>query len=187
MARHLGAGLHLASPGERKTFFVEAGNASVFHEWQTPKHILESLYQVFDTFDLDPCSPTSNLKLAPVRARMHYTVEDDGLSLPWKGKVFLNPPYGRILNRWVEKSRLEAEQGNCETVVALIPARTDTAWWHDHVAGKAYAFLLRGRLRFGDGKQSAPFPSALVVWGIQPIQVRKMKAAFPDAALVRSS
>ncbi len=116
---------------------------------------------------------------------MHYTAEDDGLSLPWKGKVFLNPPYGRILNRWVKKSRLEAEQGNCETIAALIPARTDTAWWHDHVAGKAYAFLLRGRLRFGDGKQSAPFPSALVVWGIKPVQVRKMKAAFSDAAMVR--
>ena len=101
------------------------------------------------------------------------------------GTVFLNPPYGRTLNQWVTKSRLAVEEGHSDTVVALVPSRTDTGWWHDNVAGKAYAFLLRGRLKFGDGKQSAPFPSALVIWGIKPVQVRRMKMEFPEAAIVR--
>lgn len=117
-----------------------------------------------------------------MRARVHFTPEDDGLSLSWNGTVFVNPPYGRELPKWVHKARTEAEQGSATTVAALVPARTDTAWWHDHVTGHADVFLLRGRLRFGDGKQSAPFPSALCVWGATDKTRAQLKAVFPSAS-----
>ena len=107
-----------------------------------------------------------------MRAKVHLTAEDDGLSAPWRGVVFVNPPYGRALARWVAKARREVELGHARTVVALLPARPDTAYWHDHVAGRAAVYFLRGRLRFGDGGQSAPFPSALAVWGAGPGDAR---------------
>ena len=103
-----------------------------------------------------------------MRARVHFTAEDDGLSLAWHGTVFVNPPYGRALAAWVAKARREVESGRARTVVALLPARPDTAYWHEHVAGRATVYFLRGRLRFGGSEQSAPFPSALAVWGAEP-------------------
>ena len=114
---------------------------------------------------------------------MHYTAEDDGLSLPWHGVVFVNPPYGRELPRWVAKARAEVERKTARVVVALIPASTDTHYWHEHVAGKADVYFLRGRLRFGTNgqNQSAPFPSALAIWGADLATVEKLDAAFPDA------
>ena len=81
----LGAGAYLAPIRSVKTFFTHAGNSSTSENWQTPKELLESLYSVFGAFDLDPCSPTSNRRTAPVRAKVHYTQDDDGLSLPWFG------------------------------------------------------------------------------------------------------
>ena len=177
----LGAGAYLIASGEKKAFFTHAGNASTHHGWETPTAILETLYAVFGKFDLDPCSPRRTRP--PVRAKVHYTAEDDGLSLPWHGVVFVNPPYGRELPRWVAKARSEVERKSAKVVVALIPARTDTHYWHDHIAGKADVYFLRGRLRFGaDGQsQSAPFPSAIAIWGANPVMVEKLDAAFPDA------
>lgn len=177
----LGAGAYLIGSGEKKAFFTHAGNASTHHGWETPSAILETLYAVFGKFDLDPCSPRRTRP--PVRAKVHYTVEDDGLSLPWHGVVFVNPPYGRELPRWVAKARSEVERKAAKVVVALIPARTDTHYWHNHVAGKADVYFLRGRLRFGANgqSQSAPFPSALAIWGADAVIVEKLDAAFPDA------
>jgi DNA N-6-adenine-methyltransferase (Dam) len=103
------------------------------------------------------------------------------LSLPWHGIVFVNPPYGRELPAWIAKAHGEVENGNARLVVALISARTDTHYWHDHVAEKAHVYFLRGRLRFGDGGQSAPFPSALAVWGADGATLARLDAAFPDA------
>jgi hypothetical protein len=85
--------------------------------------------------------------------------------VPWHGTVFVNPPYGRTLAAWVAKAHEESEGGRARTVVALLPARPDTKYWHEHVAGRAAVYFLRGRLRFGGGEQGAPFPSALAVWG----------------------
>ena len=178
----LGAGTTLERRGSETSFYAQAGNTSVFHGWETPKELLRLLYKVFGTFDLDPCSPTANKRRAPVRARVHFTNEDDGLSLPWSGKVFVNPPYGRELSHWVKKGKSEVEQGSADTVLALVPARTDTAWWHDHVAGQADVFFLRGRLSFGKGGQSAPFPSALCVWGASETAIEGIKEAFPSAS-----
>ena len=160
----LGAGVYLAAPGAARAFYTHAGNASVYHRWQTPPALLQRLYAVFGTFDLDPCSPTANRRKAPVRARMYFTEQDNGLALPWHGRVFVNPPYGRAIRQWVAKSRREVSEHRAELVAALVPARTDTRWWHDEIAGRAHAVLLRGRLSF-DGETPAPFPSALAIWG----------------------
>jgi site-specific DNA-methyltransferase (adenine-specific) len=95
--------------------------------------------------------------------------------------VFVNPPYGRGLAAWVAKARREVDEGRATTVVALLPARPDTAYWHDHVAGKAVIYFLRGRLRFGDGEQSAPFPSAVAVWGASPERSDALDAVLREA------
>jgi len=176
----LGAGVYLAPPEHKQPFYTHVGNRSVHHGWETPQTLLECLYRVFQ-FDLDPCSPTRHRRSAPVKATMHYTVQDDGLSLPWYGTVFVNPPYGRDLPDWIAKAHTEVRHGNTQTVVALVPARTDTHYWHEHIAGHATVFFLRGRLRFGNSKQSAPFPSALVIWGSTEEQRQQLAAILTDA------
>jgi phage N-6-adenine-methyltransferase len=174
----LGAGAYLAPKGQGKPFYTHAGNASTHHAWETPQPLLDRLYSVFRRFDLDPCSPRRTRP--PVKARMYYTADDDGLSLAWHGVVFVNPPYGRQLPAWIAKARAEVEQGNARTVVALIPARPDTSYWHEHIAGKADVYFIRGRLCFNTS-QSAPFPSALAVWGADAATLEKLDTAFPDA------
>jgi phage N-6-adenine-methyltransferase len=177
----LGAGLYLAPAGRRRAFYSHAGNSSVHHGWATPPALFERLYAVFGRFDLDPCSPTDDPRRAPVRALMHFTADDDGLSLSWHGRGFVNPPYGRELKAWVHKGFCEVRERRAIVVAMLLPARTDTTWWHEHVAGRADVFLLRGRLAFGDGEQSAPFPSALAVWGAEAETVTALREALNSA------
>jgi len=176
----LGAGAYIAEYGSEKSFYTHSGNSSISHSWQTPQHLLNSLYQVF-SIDLDPCSPTRNKRTAPVCSKMYYTQDDDGLALPWFGTVFLNPPYGNNLKLWIEKAKKEVETGNAETAIALIPARTDTLWWHNYIASYAHIIFLKGRLRFGNSKQSAPFPSALIIWGSNEEQRQGLKIAIPNS------
>ena len=147
--------------------------------------LLEPLYSVFGVFDLDLCSPTSNSRTAPVRAKVHYTEDDDGLALPWFGTVFMNPPYGRSLAQWTAKAKLEVEQGNAEVIVGLLPARPDTVYWHRDIAGSANIFFLKGRLKFGNTEQVAPFPSCLILWGGSDEVITAMQAALPEAWLSR--
>ena len=168
----LGAGPYL-TPREGSAapaFYTHAGNSSTHQAWETPAELLQALSLVFKHFDLDPCAERKSR--SHVRARVNFTHEDDGLTLPWHGVVFVNPPYGRTLGLWVAKARQEVEEGRARTVVALLPARPDTAYWHEHVAGRAVVYFLRGRLRFSDGEQAAPFPSALVVYGATPEIIR---------------
>ena len=116
------------------------------------------------------------------QSRVHYTAEDDGLSLPWHGVVFVNPPYGRELPRWVAKARSEVERGIAKVVVALIPARTDTHYWHDHVAGKADVYFLRGRLRFGtNGQSQRPVPVGPRDLGSRRRDGEEARRRIPDA------
>jgi len=175
----LGAGPVLIKKGESPAFFTHAATSSAYHGWETPRELMATLQNVFGRFHLDPCAPSNNKSVSG--AHICYSVADDGLSLPWFGVVFLNPPYGRELNKWIEKARSEVAAGEAQTVVALVPARTDTGWWHDCIAHKAEVFFLRGRLRFNDGKQSAPFPSALVIWGGEHSKLSALKAALPKA------
>lgn len=177
----LGAGPVITPAGEKPNFYSHAGNSSAHEAWETPGWLLDRLHSVFGRFDLDPCSATKDRRQARVKARTYFTAEDDGLSLPWSGTVFLNPPYGRELRFWTAKARSEFDVGNAKTVIALVPARTDTGWWHNDIAGKASIFFLKGRLSFGDGSQPAPFPSALIVWGLSPETSSLLRAALPEA------
>jgi site-specific DNA-methyltransferase (adenine-specific) len=124
-------------------------------EWATPQALFNSLNKEFN-FTLDPCSTDENAKCTK-----HYTQKDDGLAQDWSGeRVFMNPPYGRVIGEWVAK----ASTGGADIVVCLLPARTDTRWFHDFIYGKAEVRFIRGRVKFGDGKQSAPFPSMIVIF-----------------------
>jgi len=98
------------------------------------------------------------------KCQKYFTPEIDGLKQDWNGTCWMNPPYGREIGKWVEKAYSEAQKGN--TIVALLPARTDTRWFHDHIYmmnGVEFE-LIKGRLKFGDSKNSAPFPSMVVVF-----------------------
>ena len=176
----LGAGLTVVPKGSAPAFFAGSALSSAWDAWATPPDLLDRLYRVVGGgFELDPCSPGRGR--CRVSASTHYDEEDDGLSQHWRGSVYMNPPYGREIGLWTAKAREEVRCGRASSVVALLPARTDTRWWHADIVGRADAWLLRGRLSFGDGEQSAPFASALVVWppGL-PLAVA-MDAEFPDA------
>lgn len=110
-------------------------------------------------FTLDPCADASNHKCA-----RYYDREQDGLSRDWEGeRVFCNPPYGKEIGKWVQKSFEESKKKNT-LVVMLIPARTDTKYFHDYIYGKAEIRFIRGRLKFGNSKTAAPFPSMVVIF-----------------------
>lgn len=121
--------------------------------WATPQDLFDELNKQWN-FTLDPCALPENAK-----CDRFYTPEDDGLSQNWNGHtVFMNPPYGREIGKWVKK----AYESNCYAV-CLLPARTDTKWFHDYCL-KGEIIFLKGRLKFGGAKHSAPFPSMIVVF-----------------------
>lgn len=128
-------------------------------EWATPQKFFDRLNDEFH-FTLDPCALPHNAK-----CERYYTPQEDGLLQDWGGEVvFCNPPYGRAIKDWVRKCSEEAQKPNT-TVVALIPARTDTTYFHDFIYHKAQDIrFVKGRLKFGDSKIAAPFPSMVVVF-----------------------
>ena len=126
--------------------------------WSTPQKFYDKLNDEFN-FTLDPCATEDNAK-----CDNFFTVDDDGLKQDWSGNiVFCNPPYGRVIKDWVKKSYEESLKNNT-TVVMLIPSRTDTIYFHDFIYGKAEIRFIKGRLKFGDAKNSAPFPSIVVIY-----------------------
>ena len=126
--------------------------------WSTPQKFYDKLNDEFN-FTLDPCATEDNAK-----CDNFFTVDDDGLKQDWSGNiVFCNPPYGRVIKYWVKKSYEESLKNNT-TVVMLIPSRTDTIYFHDFIYGKAEIRFIKGRLKFGDAKNSAPFPSIVVIY-----------------------
>lgn len=127
----------------------------------TPQWLYDALDKEFG-FTLDPCTDGTNAKCAKF-----YTPTDNGLLKDWGTHVvFMNPPYSQIAD-WMQKAYGAAQEG--ATVVCLIPSRTDTQWWHEYVMKSEIRFI-RGRLKFGDAENSAPFPSAIVV--IRPREFR---------------
>jgi len=125
-------------------------------EWSTPAWLFEALDKEFG-FTLDPCATHTNAKCP-----YHFTIKEDGLKQHWaRNTVFMNPPYGRSIAQWMRKAHDSAKQG--ATVVCLVPARTDTKWWHQF-AVKGEIRFLKGRIKFDGGRHSAPFPSAVVVF-----------------------
>jgi phage N-6-adenine-methyltransferase len=125
--------------------------------WETPWLLFRQLDATFH-FTLDVCALPENAK-----CKRFFTPEQDGLVQPWKGVCWMNPPYGRMVGRWVQKAYDSAASGDA-TVVCLIPARTDTSWWHRCVMQASEVWLVAGRVRFGHAKAGAPFPSAIVVF-----------------------
>ena len=126
--------------------------------WATPQDFFDRLNEEFH-FTLDPCATERTAK-----CKRYYTPEVDGLKQDWGGEtVFCNPPYGREIGLWVKKCYDESRKPGT-VVVMLIPARTDTAWFHDWVYHKAEVRFVRGRLKFGGSTNSAPFPSMVVVF-----------------------
>ena len=125
-------------------------------EWATPYWLFDMLDMKYH-FDLDVCAQSHNTKCA-----YYFTPEQNGLIQPWAPAVcWMNPPYGRAIKEWMKKAYEESQRG--ATVVCLVPARTDTAWWHEYAMRGQITFL-RGRIRFIGATSSAPFPSAIVVF-----------------------
>jgi phage N-6-adenine-methyltransferase len=138
----------------KKMSHMKARFTSATDLWSTPQDLFDRLNSRFG-FTLDVCAVAENAK-----CERFYTPADDGLAQPWTGVCWLNPPYGRTIDQWLRKANEAVKQG--ATVVALVPVRTDTRWWHDYVTAHELEFL-PGRLRFGSAKHHAPFASAVVV------------------------
>jgi len=130
-------------------------------EWATPQDVFDRLDAEFG-FVLDVCATPENAKCP-----RYYTKRENGLLQKWEGVCWMNPPYGREIGQWVKKAYTSALEG--ATVVCLLPARTDTGWWHDYCMKGEIRFV-RGRLKFGDSKTNAPFPSAVVIF--RPLERR---------------
>ena len=137
---------------------IQACLSSKTDNWATPQDFFDNLNEEFH-FTLDPCANEKNHK-----CDLFYTKEQDGLTKDWGGHVvFCNPPYGKEIADWVRYSYEQSQKPNT-TVVMLIPARTDTRYFHDYIYGKAEIRFIKGRLKFGDATTAAPFPSMVVVY-----------------------
>ena len=129
-------------------------------EWETPQKFFDELNNEFD-FTLDPCASYTNKKCAK-----YYTIKEDGLSKSWANeRVFMNPPYGTVASNWIAKAYFESQYA--EVIVGLLPARTDTRWFHDYCYKKAEIRFVKGRLKFigpNGTAGTATFPSIIVIW-----------------------
>jgi site-specific DNA-methyltransferase (adenine-specific) len=141
-----------SGPGKHRVHY-----SSRTDEWYTPQSFFTQMVKMFGPFDLDVCATPDNAK-----CDRFFTRKQDGLSQSWApSRVWMNPPYGRAISEWMRKAWDESQRG--AFVVCLVPARTDTAWWHDYAA-KGQVHLIRGRLKFGGQTNSAPFPSAIIIF-----------------------
>lgn len=131
-------------------------------DWTTPQAEFERLNALYGPFDLDVCADKYNTKCPLLISK-----ETDCLRVPWNRvgikRVFMNPPYGRGIGKFVEQAYEHSLRGLL--VVCLLPSRTDTKWFHDYCTKGKIEFI-RGRLKFGNAKNSAPFPSMVVVFGL---------------------
>lgn len=153
--------LRLITPPPSVPIPIPVHYSSNSEEWYTPPHIIERVVEFFDVIDLDPCS---NSNAAPnVPAKVVYTKEDDGLVQPWDGRVYMNPPYGDEIGQWVRRMVELYQLRRVEAAIALLPARTDTAWFAE--LWRYPLCFIRGRLRFSNSPTGAPFPSVIAYLG----------------------
>ena len=124
--------------------------------WATDQQFFNQVDAEFG-FTIDVCALPENAK-----CRHYYSPAVDGLRQSWVGTCWMNPPYGRTIGQWVKKAYTSSLEG--AKVVCLLPARTDTRWFHDYILGKAEVRFIKGRLKFGGSKNSDPFPSMLVIF-----------------------
>lgn len=132
-------------------------------EWYTPRHVIERVLNLFGEIDLDPCSNAKGAA-ANVPAGEHFTQADDGLSQQWHGRVYMNPPYGDEIGQWTARLLQAYADQEIDEAIALLPARTDTAWFRPFKQ-RALCCFVNGRLKFSESKDSAPFPSVIVYLG----------------------
>jgi phage N-6-adenine-methyltransferase len=126
-------------------------------EWETPEYVFLALKKEFD-FQIDVCATSENAK-----CKVFFDKSVDGLKREWSPfRCWMNPPYGRDIARWMKKAFTESQRG--ALVVCLIPSRTDTRWWHDWVMKSSEVRFVSGRISFGSSKNSAPFPSCIVIY-----------------------
>lgn len=126
-------------------------------DWPTPQWLFDELNEEFH-FNLDPCASDTNHK-----CEKYFTPEQDGLQMSWGGyRSFINPPYSNI-SAWVKKAYEESREKNTLCCL-LIPARTDTRYFHDYILHRSEIRFLKGRIKFGDAKFNAPFPSMLAIF-----------------------
>ncbi len=123
--------------------------------WATPQSFFDELDEEF-CFEWDVCASVGNAK-----CHNYYDKNINGLEQEWSGVCWMNPPYGREIKAWMKKAYESSLNG--VTVVCLVPSRTDTFWWHDYAA-KGEVRFIKGRLKFGESKNNAPFPSAVVIF-----------------------
>lgn len=148
--------------------FQTVGYTGGSDEHDTPVQFFAPIADAIGGFDLDPAaSSTSDL------ADRNITKDEDGLSVPWHGDVWLNPPYSEV-GDWMAYARRQYEHGNAERIVALVFARTGTQWWHNHATTANAICFVEGRLTFGGAENSAPAPSAVLVWGEVPEGLRRV-------------
>lgn len=137
-------------------------------EWHTPANVLDLVRELGGgRIALDPCTSADN----PCGAERFFTVTDDGLSRPWEcapGLIYANPPYGRAIEPWAFRFAEFEDVGVLHELVALVPARTDTGWWHACAPAAHAVCFWRGRLTFVGAPNAAPFPSALLYYGARP-------------------
>ena len=158
----------LELPAGLAVHFSSAGS-----EWYTPAHIIKHVIATLGAIDLDPCSNSHTHPNVP--AARHYTQADDGLNQPWAGRVYMNPLYGRDIEIWAEKLRSSYNTGAVLAAIALLPARTDTAWFR--LLRDFPVCFLDGRLRFSGHTNSAPFPSAVFYLGSE---LQRFLRSFSD-------
>ncbi len=132
-----------------KAMFNKVMFSSLKLDWKTPADLFKKLNSEFH-FDYDPC-PSSP--------------KHDGLKISWGKRNFVNPPYGKEIGKWIKKGFDESLKG--KLVVFLIPSRTDTKWWHDYIMKSKEIRFIKGRLKFSGNKNSAPFPSAIVIFNLK--------------------
>jgi len=132
--------------------------SSKSHEWETPQDLFDHYNNIFN-FQLDVCATFDNKKCA-----YYYDKSDNGLEQDWNKRNWMNPPYGSEIKEWVKKAYEESIKGNL--TVCLLPARTDTKWWQSFVMKADHILFIKGRLRFSSKKDSAPFPSAIAIFGL---------------------
>mgnify|MGYP003649001913 CR=1 FL=1 len=132
--------------------------SSIKSDWETPDDFFNNMNVKYGAFTLDVCADKNNTK-----CKKYYDVDADGLNQVWSGICWMNPPYGKDIKKWMKKAYEESLRG--VKITCLVPARTDTVWWHDY-AMKGDITFIRGRLKFKGAKHSAPFPSALITFNL---------------------
>ena len=153
-------------------------------EWYTPQHILDRVYAVIGQPDIDPCC---NRYGPPNVAAKYYCrlPERDGLTEPWHGNVFLNPPYGREIGKWIDKACAEYLAGNTHTMIALVPVKCDTQWWAEMMGTAVCWCAIRGRLNFGspnaadeNKRKTGTFASAVVLFTADGVTLQRFWDTF---------